>query len=200
MRTIIGLTGGIATGKTTVTNYLASNYKLPIFDADIYARDAVEIGSPVLQELTQRYGADILLDDGCLNRPKLARIIFTKKSDRSFVEGLIHPYVRQRFEEAIETSLESIIVLAIPLLFEANLTNFVTETWVVYCNQEQQILRLMQRNNLTQEEAVAIIGIQMPLAEKVARADIVLDNSSTLIELLKQIDDIFKTYNHVYRF
>jgi dephospho-CoA kinase len=199
VKKIIGLTGGIATGKTTVANYLANNHKLPIFDADIYARDAVAIGSPILQEITQRYGAGILLDDGSLNRPKLGEIIFHKQSDRLFVESLIHPYVRQRFKEAIATSVESIIVLVIPLLFESNLTHLVTETWVVYCNSEQQILRLMQRNNLTEEQAKARINSQMPLAEKVAQADIVLDNSSSLKELLKQVDEILNSYKNVYR-
>ncbi|MDZ8242333.1 MAG: dephospho-CoA kinase [Nostoc sp. ChiQUE01a] len=185
---IIGLTGGIATGKTTVTNYLASTYNLPILDADIYAREAVSLGSPILGAIAKRYGQEILLADGTLNRQKLGEIIFNRENERNWVESLIHPYVRDRFLEAITQSSSQILVLVVPLLFEAGMTDLVTEIWVVHCSQEQQIQRLIQRNHLNQEQAEARINSQVSIAEKVARADIVLDNSSTLNVLLKQVD------------
>ncbi|MFN6501939.1 MAG: dephospho-CoA kinase [Nostoc sp. DedQUE01] len=185
---IIGLTGGIATGKTTVTNYLASTYNLPILDADIYAREAVSLGSPILGAIAKRYGQEILLADGTLNRQKLGEIIFNSEDERNWVESLIHPYVRDRFLEAITQSSSQILVLVVPLLFEAGMTDLVTEIWVVHCSQEQQIQRLIQRNHLNQEQAEARINSQVSIAEKVARADIVLDNSSTLNVLLKQVD------------
>ena len=94
---IIGLTGGIATGKTTVANYLASAYNLPVFDADIYARDAVAVGSPILSAIAQRYSKEILLPDGSLNREKLGTIIFAQPEERHWIESLIHPYVVERF-------------------------------------------------------------------------------------------------------
>jgi dephospho-CoA kinase len=184
---IIGLTGGIATGKTTVANYLASAYNLPIFDADIYARDAVSLGSPILQEISQRYGEHILLPDGNLNRQKLGEIIFHNPSERNWVEGVIHPYVVEKFLKAIALSSAQILVLVIPLLFEAGITQLVTEIWVVTCSEEQQLTRLIQRNNLTLEQAQARINSQMPIAEKASRANVVLDNSSTLEALLQQI-------------
>jgi dephospho-CoA kinase len=184
---IIGLTGGIATGKTTVANYLASAYNLPIFDADIYARDAVSLGSPILQEISQRYGEHILLPDGNLNRQKLGEIIFDNPSERNWVEGVIHPYVVEKFLKAIALSSAQILVLVIPLLFEAGITQLVTEIWVVTCSEEQQLTRLIQRNNLTLEQAQARINSQMPIAEKASRANVVLDNSSTLEALLQQI-------------
>jgi dephospho-CoA kinase len=184
---IIGLTGGIATGKTTVANYLATAYSLPIFDADIYARDAVSVKSPILQAIAQRYGEQILLSDNSLNRVKLGEIIFNNQAERSWVEDLIHPYVRDRL--IVETRLiASLLVLVIPLLFEAKMTDLVTEIWVVSCLEQQQLARLMQRNNLTLEEAQARIKSQMPIAEKAARADIILDNNSTKDALLKQAD------------
>lgn len=185
---IIGLTGGIATGKTTVANYLASAKNLPIFDADIYARDAVDIGSPILHALTQRYGEQILLSDQSLNREKLGKIIFAQANERHWVESLIHPYVVRRFKAAIAESPSPQIVLVIPLLFEAKMTNLVTEIWVVRCSQLQQLQRLMQRNHLTEQQAQARINSQLSMEEKAARATVVLDNSSTLDSLLKQVD------------
>ncbi|BAY10916.1 dephospho-CoA kinase [Calothrix sp. NIES-2098] len=185
---IIGLTGGIATGKTTVANYLASAYNLPILDADIYARDAVSVGSPILSAIAQRYGAEILLPDGNLNRQKLGEIIFTHPDERHWVENLIHPYVGDRFFTAIAESSAPTLVLVIPLLFEAQMTHLVTEIWVVCCSESQQLQRLIHRNHLTKEQAGARIKSQMPITEKVAHADIVLDNSHTLEVLLRQID------------
>ncbi|NDJ20157.1 dephospho-CoA kinase [Nostoc sp. B(2019)] len=189
---IIGLTGGIATGKTTVANYLASAYNLPILDADIYARDAVSTGSPILDAIAQRYGEQILLPDASLNRQKLGEIIFNHQDERNWIEGFIHPYVRDRFLKEIAQSPSQTLVLVIPLLFEAGMTNLVTEIWVVRCSQEQQLQRLMQRNHLNREQAKARINSQLSLEEKVARADVVLDNSFTLEALLKQVDVALK--------
>lgn len=185
---IIGLTGGIATGKTTVANYLAGAYNLPILDADIYAREAVSVGSPILGAIAQRYGQQILLADANLNRQKLGEIIFNNQEERNWVEQLIHPDVGNRFLKAIAASSAQTLVLVVPLLFEAGMTNLVTEIWVVSCSEEQQLERLMRRNNLTLEQAQTRIKSQMPIAEKVARADVVLDNSSSLEALLKQVD------------
>jgi dephospho-CoA kinase len=189
---IIGLTGGIATGKTTVANYLASAYNLPIFDADIYARDAVAVCSPILSAIAQKYGEQILLHDGNLNRQKLGEIIFDNQQERQWLEGLIHPYVNKCFLKAIAESTAETLVLVIPLLFEAQMTGLVTEIWVVSCSQEQQLQRLMQRNHLSYEQAQARINSQLSLAEKVARADVVFNNSSTLDILLHQVDVAIK--------
>jgi dephospho-CoA kinase len=184
---IIGLTGGIATGKTTVANYLATAYNLPIFDADIYARDAVSINSPILQAIAQRYGEEILLIDGSLNRQKLGEIIFTNQAERNWVEDLIHPYVRDRFQREI-VEYPQTLVFVVPLLFEAEMTDLVTEIWVVNCSEQQQLERLMQRNNFNLEQAQARIHSQLPLFEKAARAHVLLDNNSTLEALLKQVN------------
>ena len=192
---IIGLTGGIATGKTTVANYLASAYNLPVLDADIYARDAVSVGSPILAAIAQRYGEQILLADGNLNRQKLGESIFNTHVERYWVEQLIHPYVGDRFLKAIAASPAQTLVLVVPLLFEAGMTNLVTEIWVVSCSEEQQLERLMRRNNLTLEQAQARIKTQLPIAEKASRAKVVLDNTNSLEELLKQVDAALKNEN-----
>ncbi|MGA9378029.1 MAG: dephospho-CoA kinase [Phormidium sp.] len=185
----IGLTGGISTGKTTVSNYLANTYHLPILDADIYAREAVQIDSPILHKIAQRYGKKILLPDGTLNRQKLGEIVFPHNEERFWLEQQIHPYVRQHFAEAMnQLPSNSTVVLVIPLLFEAKLTNLVTEIWVVFVDEQQQLERLMQRNNLTLEQAKARINSQMSLAEKCQKADVILDNSGSLEYLYQQID------------
>ena len=189
---LIGLTGGIATGKTTVSNYLRDRYGFPILDADIYAKEAVEVDSPIFQEIVKRYGSEIQLENRALNRIKLGDIIFNDHEEKKWLEAQIHPYVRNRFQEVIESLDNQIIILSIPLLIEANLTHLVSEIWVVYCDVEQQIQRLQQRNKLTEEQAIARINNQLPLTEKITRADVVLDNSSGLDFLYQQIDQNFK--------
>ncbi|GBF82133.1 dephospho-CoA kinase [Aphanothece sacrum FPU1] len=188
MRRIIGLTGGIATGKTTVSRYLGDTYHLPIFDADIYAREAVNRNSPILTAIFNRYGSSVILGEGELNRQALGDIIFNDSQEKLWLESQIHPYVRHQFEEAIQESESSTIILVIPLLFESNLTHLVTEIWVVSCPYDQQIKRLMTRNNLTEEQAIIRINSQLPLSQKIAAADVVLENDSTLDTLYQQID------------
>ena len=189
-KNLIGLTGGIATGKSTVANYLATTYNLPILDADIYAREAVSVGSPILSQIAEKYGTEIILSDGNLNRAKLGEIIFNQPEERDWVESVIHPYVRNCFDKAINESSANTLILVIPLLFEANLENLVNQIWVVSCSPQQQQQRLIERNNLTPEQAAARINSQLPIAEKIARADVVLDNSANLESLLQQIDKV----------
>ncbi|GCL47833.1 dephospho-CoA kinase [Microcystis aeruginosa] len=187
-RRIIGLTGGIACGKSTVSNYLENIYKIPVLDADIYAREAVEKGSAILERIFVRYGRKVKTEDNSLNRQQLGEIIFNNPEEKIWLESQIHPYVRECFKRHLEQLEAPIVVFSIPLLFEAKLTYLVTEIWVVFCGFEQQIERLMTRNNLSREQAIARINNQMPLAEKIALADIVLDNSGDLEALYTQID------------
>jgi dephospho-CoA kinase len=186
---IIGLTGGIATGKSTVADYLARVHQLPVLDADIYARQAVEPGSVVLAAIGDRYGKSLLNPDGSLNRAKLGDIVFSHPAEKIWLEQQIHPVVRQYFAEAMGNLADApMVVQVIPLLFEANLTDQVSEIWVVTCPLGQQRHRLMERNSLTLEQANARIHSQMPLAEKTARADVVIDNSDDLTELFYRVD------------
>lgn len=195
-RRIIGLTGGISTGKSTVANYLATAYNLPILDADIYAREAVAVGTKALEAIAHRYGDQILLADGSLNRQQLGAIVFNNDSERQWLEKQIHPEVRDRFIQEIKQLSTSLIVLVIPLLFEAQMTDLVTEIWVVYCPKQQQLARLMERDRLTISAAEARINSQMPIEEKCDRADIVLNNSSTPAALLQQVDAALTTPNY----
>ena len=185
---LIGLTGGIGTGKTTVSNYLAEKYHLPILDADVYAREAVASGSSILENIFERYGDRVKLTNNSLDRTALGEIIFNNPQEKQWLENQIHPLVRDRFDRELQLIDDSTVVLAIPLLFEANLTDTVTEIWVVSCDRQRQIERLQQRNNLTPQQALARINSQLPLAQKVASADVVLNNNSSLENLYTQID------------
>ncbi|NEQ25811.1 MAG: dephospho-CoA kinase [Microcoleus sp. SIO2G3] len=188
MKRIIGLTGGIGCGKTTVSDYLASAYQLPVLDADIYAREAVQLGSPVLNKIIERYGSGIQLPDGTLNRKRLGEIVFSNPTERQWLEQQIHPYVRSRFHSELARLVAPTVVLVIPLLIEAGMTDLVTEVWVVSCSPEQQLQRIRERDRLSLEHAQARLNSQLPIKEKVARADFVLNNSSTREALLKQVD------------
>ena len=189
---IIGLTGGIATGKTTVSNYLSRKYSLPILDADVYAREAVAPDSPILQNIFAHFGNDLKLADGSLDRTALGDLIFSDETAKKWLENKIHPYVRDRFSQALAQIEQDTVILAIPLLFEANLTHLATEIWVVACSYELQLARLQKRSNLTKEQAQKRINSQLPLTEKIAQADYVLENNSTVEHLYQQCNRILR--------
>ncbi|MGD1929055.1 MAG: dephospho-CoA kinase [Leptolyngbyaceae cyanobacterium] len=186
---IIGLTGGIATGKSTVSDYLAEHYQLPVLDADVYARQAVELGTKTLAAIAQRYGDDVLNAHGTLNRLHLAQVIFQDPVEKIWVEQQIHPFVRQRFAEEMQL-LQSAptVVQSIPLLFEANFVAQVTEIWVVIAAESIQLARLIRRNALSEEAARARINSQWPFSAKIVGADIVLHNNETMTALYAQVD------------
>jgi dephospho-CoA kinase len=198
-RRIIGLTGGIAMGKTMVSSYLATVHCLPVLDADILARTAVELGTPMLATIADRYGSGILLPNGQLNRQQLGAIVFNSAAERLWLEQCIHPYVRDRLLQAIHTppldniQQHPIIVMVIPLLFEARMTDLVTEIWVVTCVEEQQLKRIMERDHLTQEQAKIRIRSQLPIRKKMSRADVILENNSSLEALQRQVDQHLKS-------
>lgn len=190
-RRIIGLTGGIATGKSTVSKYLATQHHLPVLDADVYARQAVEKGGEILDAIAHRYGPKILHADGTLNRPTLGKIIFNNPAEKRWIEQQIHPYVRTQFSKTTETfPLIQTLIYSIPLLFEANLTHLVSEIWVVYCTHTQQKERLIARNDLSESAAQSRIDAQMPLSEKCTKANHILDNTTTQENLFRQIDTL----------
>jgi len=183
---IIGLTGGIATGKTTAANYLGDRYGIPILDADLYAREAIT--PELLALLVQRYGSRILKGDRLLDRRQLAQIIFQDQSERQWLESQIHPYVRSRLQTEANSYVPQTVVMVIPLLFEAGMQNLVTEIWVVACSPELELSRLIQRDHLTIAEAKLRLASQMAIAEKIKMADVILDNSGETMHLFRQID------------
>jgi dephospho-CoA kinase len=196
---VIGLTGGIGMGKTTISNYLRDVHHLPVLDSDIYARDVVKPGSQVLAEIVERYGSRILHADGSLNREQLGDIVFNSPPEKLWLEQRIHPYVRDRLTTELHHLQQDeadypAIVMVIPLLFEARMTDLVTEIWVVTCPQEQQVQRLLKRENnvrgnaLTLEQIHARINGQMAIDKKLHQADVVLHNDASTDKLYAQID------------
>lgn len=187
---IIGLTGGIASGKSTVSNMLGEK-GFPIIDADIAARAVVEPGQPALQEIADTFGSDLLMADGSLNREKLGSIIFHDEAKRKQLNEIVHPAVRAWMiaekNKAIEKGHKTII-FDIPLLFESKLTWMANRTLLVYIAPAIQLQRLMSRNSYTEEEASARIRSQMPIEEKKGLADDVIDNSGTREETAKQLE------------
>lgn len=192
---IIGITGGVGMGKTTVSNYVAETYHVPVLDADIYARQAVEPGSKVLTEIVERYGSSILLSDGNLDRRRLGDIVFNSAAERQWLEQRIHPFVRERMEAELHrlaTQGFMTVVLVIPLLFEARMTDLTTEIWVVQSSLNQQTQRLMNRDQLSLEQVQIRVNSQMAIEKKIEQADVVIDNSSTPEALFQQVDRAFQ--------
>ena len=193
----IGLTGGIATGKSTVSHYLEQRYSVPVFDADRYAREAVVPGSVVFHHIVHRYGPGIVEPSGVLDRSQLGEIIFAQPEERRWLEAQIHPIVQAQFRQALgEHQRHPVVTLSIPLLFEAGYhlnqgETWVTEIWVVTCSVAQQCHRLKERNGFSEATALRRIQAQMPLAEKCRLADHILDNSGSQADLYTQIDRLW---------
>ncbi len=193
---IIGITGGIAMGKTTVSRRLESHHGLKVLDADVYARESVAIGSPVLEAIVNRYGSELLLPDSQLDRAALGRIVFADSTERTWLETQIHPDVRRRMQADTDAILQGWrevndqvqpVIWVVPLLFETAMTELVDEIWVIYCPRDQQLQRLCDRSSLTREEAEARILAQWDIQLKCDRATVVLDNSGPVEHLYDQI-------------
>ncbi len=185
----IGLTGGIASGKSSVAALLEKR-GCPVLDADCYAREALAQGTSASEAVVARYGERIKKDGTSdIDRAGLAAIVFNDPNERSWLEELIHPIVQQRFDEVLRSLPEApIVILMIPLLFEAGLEAWCSEIWVVRCTALQQRERLMARNNCTEAEAMQRIEAQWPIDIKVQRADSVINNSGRIDDLHDQLD------------
>lgn len=191
----IGLTGGIATGKSTVARLLSDRYGIPVLDADRFARDALAPGTQATLAVLDRYGAvvraaHLSADAAAIDRQALAQIVFAQPAERRWLEQLVHPIVRASFATGLRRlGGEPVVVLMIPLLFEAHLEGLCSEIWVVDCGSEaEQIRRLRLRDAITAEAAASRLRAQMPMAEKLARADRVIHNIGEEGELLAQLE------------
>ncbi|WP_427052464.1 dephospho-CoA kinase [Paenibacillus sp. TC-CSREp1] len=186
----IGLTGGIATGKSSVSAYLASKGAL-LIDADVIAREVMMPGHPVLAAAVQRFGQAILNEDGTLDRKKLGSIVFQHPEERKALEAITHPAIRKEMREraaAYEMQHpDKLIVSDIPLLYESGLEDGFEEIMVVYVPREVQLERLMSRDQMTQADAEARIAAQMDIELKKERANIVIDNSGSWAQTEKQL-------------
>jgi dephospho-CoA kinase len=186
---IIGLTGGIASGKSTVSAML-TELGAYIIDTDKIAHAAVMPGQPALLAIVAHFGNGIMLPDGNMNRKILGDIIFQDSEERSRLEKIIHPYIEMQVDKSIKEAEQlgyQIVVIDVPLLFEAGWQCMVDEIWVVYVDQKVQISRLISRNQLTAKEAIDRINAQLDIAEKAKRAHIVIDNTLDLENTKQQV-------------
>ena len=186
---IIGLTGSIASGKSTVAKMMTA-LGLPIVDADIVARDVVEPGTETLALIVKSFGDDILLEDGTLNRSKLGDIIFHEPAKRKVLNDIMHPAIRQEMLRQRDAYLEAgqkHVVMDIPLLFESKLQHFVERILVVSVSEEVQLRRLMERNQLSKEDALARMHSQLPMSVKEKSAHAVIYNNENLQQTEEQL-------------
>lgn len=191
---ILGLTGGIATGKSTVSKYLKQHHNLTIVDADVIARQVVEPGTKAYDAIVKKFGDDILLPDKTLDRPALGRKVFGNEPNRQFLNSVVHPAVRKEMlKQAIKAYMKGydIVVLDIPLLFESKLDRFCSSTLVVSCDGEKQLQRLLARDShLSEEDAKKRIASQFPIEQKEEKATYVIKNETTLEDLYAKVDDL----------
>jgi dephospho-CoA kinase len=187
---VFGLTGGIATGKSRVAALLRER-GVPMVDADELARQAVEPGSPGLAEVLAQFGSGVLAPDGSLDRGRLAAMVFSDTEARERLNAIVHPRVRELSQErfgALERAGQELAGYDVPLLFEVGLDRVLKPVVVVGATESAQIARLAERSGMTEGEARARIAAQLPLAEKRARADYVLENDGSLEELASKVD------------
>lgn len=206
---IIGLTGGIGSGKTTVSDYLISK-GYHVLDADQIAREIVLPGSEMLIRLSAVFGEEIIAEDGSLNRKKLGNIVFSDAEKKKTLDSMMHTEIleliherihqfREKTEAAAESAIDpefrsrnGVIFIDAPLLFETGLHESVSEIWVVDADDETRIKRIMERDGLKREEILKIISSQMARNEKNRRADIILDNTGDQKALYRQLEELLK--------
>ncbi len=189
---IVGLTGGIATGKSTVSQRL-QQLGYVVIDSDQIARQVVEPGQSALEQIVAHFGQGILLPDGRLDRAALGKIVFNDPIERKVLEAITHPAIFVEKERQIKEALShghEIIFLDVPLLIETNLYKTVDKVLLVYTSEQIQLHRLMERDRLSMHEAMKRIRAQMPIDEKRPYADFIIDNSGSKEQLEAQVHEV----------
>jgi dephospho-CoA kinase len=195
---LIGLTGGIASGKSVVGKRLAELGAVHV-DADVLAREVVEPGTPALAEIARKFGPAVLESDGSLNRAALGAIIFTDAEQRSVLNHITHPAVWQRarelFEAAVAANPDAVVVYDVPLLAEASGDRAMKFDRIVVVNAstETRLQRMVELRGMTREEAVHRMNSQATDTERLSIADVVIDSNGTLAETLEQVDELWET-------
>ncbi|MFG6116488.1 dephospho-CoA kinase [Halobacillus sp. MO56] len=197
MTLVIGLTGSIASGKSTVS-LMFDDYDIPVIDADKISREVVIPGEKAYHEIVTEFGESILREDGSIDRKKLGSIVFKEEDKRKRLNNIVHPAVRKRMIERRDHFCNQevpAVVMDIPLLFESELTHLVDKTLVVYADENVQLERLMERDGSVQEEAIQRINAQLPVKKKAEMADEVIDNNGTKHESYQQLNAILRKWN-----
>lgn len=197
----IGLTGGIGSGKTTVTNMLAELGAI-IIDADIIAREVVAPGQPALKEIVQVFGADILHADGTLNRKKLGQVVFNNSAMLIQLNNIMHPQIKLLVQQQIQHYQhhypEKKLVLVAPLLIEVGLQQMVDSVWVVHLEQGEQLKRVMLRDKLGASQALKRINSQLSATARLQHADEIIDNSNSIENTHHQVLKLWNKYTKGY--
>lgn len=186
---VVGVTGGIGSGKSAVTNRLA-DLGIDIIDADIVARDVVAPGEDTLAAIAGHFGSHILEADGTLNRAALRQIVFQDPEQRRWLEGVTHPAIRERMQGQLATARSPYAVLVSPLLLESEQRMLVNHVVVVDAPPDVQIARASQRDQNSREQIARIMAAQLPREQRLLGADDVIDNSGTLTVLQQQVDEL----------
>jgi dephospho-CoA kinase len=191
---IIGITGGIGSGKSALSDYLIGK-GYAVLDADLIARDATAAGSEGLAALVERFGEGILLPDGNLNRRGLAALVFSDGEERGALNAILHGRIGERMDALLaERRAEgaALVFLSAPLLIEAGMRGKVDEVWLVEAGEEERIRRIGERDGLAEAEIRQRMGAQMPAGERRKHADAVLDNSGSIADLCRQADRLLE--------
>lgn len=198
MPKVIGLTGGIASGKSTVSELL-SVFGFKVVDADKAAREAVKKGSKGLAQVREVFGDEAIDENGEMNRRYMGDLVFNHPEKRLELNAIIHPIVRDIMEEEKQEYLKQgyNVIMDIPLLFENELENTVDEVWVVYTSESIQMDRLMQRNNLSLEDAKARVYSQISIDKKSRKADHVIDNLGDKLELKQNLERLLEEEGYI---
>lgn len=186
---VVGLTGGIGSGKSAATA-IFENLGIDIVDADEVARDVVEVGSEGLRQIAEHFGETILLEDGSLNRAALREKVFAAEEEKYWLNGLLHPLIRSRMQQLISESTSPYCILSVPLLVENKLTEMCNHVVVVDCPETLQLERALKRDGSTEQTIKSIMASQASRKERVSAADDVLDNSTTLDALASQVSTL----------
>ena len=191
----IGLTGGIATGKSTITNYIRKHKNIPILDADDLSRELIKPNTYGYKKILNYFGNQIIDNknnkEEKINRKLLRKIIFKNSESKKWIEKLLHPLIKEKMiEKCSQYKDNETIVMVIPLLFEANFEDICTEIWLVKCPYEIQKKRLITRDKISEKEAYEIINFQLSFEEKKNFSDIILDNSDDQNKWINKIKDL----------
>ncbi len=189
----VALTGGIASGKTAISNFF-SELNVTVIDADIVAREVVASGTSGLEAIKKYFGSEVIHSDGSLNRDLLRSIVFEDEQERQWLNNLLHPLIRKRIESLQNQSTSSYSLSVIPLLYESKQYQLYDRVLVVDVNEEQQITRLMARDNSSKAQALAILDSQASRAERLSIADDVIENSKDLHYLQHQVINLHNKY------
>ena len=192
----IGLTGGIASGKTTVARLFA-DLRVPVIDADVAARAVVASGTPGLARVIERFGPGVLAQNGELDRRALRDLIFSNPGARRDLESILHPLIRADMERSADQAVGPYVVMAIPLLIEGGPSDRVDRILVVDVDEAVQLQRVMERDGCTAEQAHAILASQTSRSARLAAADDVLQNAGTVTDLRQAVDRLHERYLRV---